>query len=55
MKRYIVCWEDRYEPGERETEYNDLNMAIRWADMVRDDGGYADVWDMLSDEPEPVY
>lgn len=43
--KYIVTWEDRYEPGEYESEYSSLEAAMRKAEMVRDDGGWADVFD----------
>lgn len=43
--KYTVIWEDRYEPGEYESEYGSLEAAIRKAEMVRDDGGCASVFD----------
>ena len=51
--KYLVVWEDRYEPCEYETECNEQSDAVWLADRVRDDGGYADVF--AEDGEEPIY
>lgn len=42
---YIVVWEDHYEPGETESSFDDLEAALLFAGRVRDDGGFAIVYD----------
>ena len=45
MKHYIVSGEDRYEPGEIEKEFNNLDDARQYAGHIIDDGGFAEITD----------
>ena len=44
-KKYIVSGEDRYEPGEIETEFDNLDAAQTYAGRIIDDGGFAEITD----------
>ena len=44
-KIYTVTGEDRYEPGEIEEEFDNLEDALSYAGRIMDDGGWADVTD----------
>jgi hypothetical protein len=47
---YIVNWEDHYEPGEFETEFDSKDSALDFAGRIKDDGGSATVWDENGEE-----
>lgn len=48
---FIVSGEDRYEPGEIEEDFgDDLEGACVRAGCIRDDGGYAEVYDRFGRE-----
>lgn len=52
--KYYVNGKDRYEPGEIEKEYNNLEDAQACAGRIIDDGGCAEVTDENGNE-YPAY